>query len=355
MMNSMQMTLAKFSEGIKTVPAGVTWYLADIAEAKGKQDMYTNQSPQKLKTLREHALIESAISSNRIEGVEIDRKRVGTVIFGKPLLKDRNEEEIQGYRDALQWIHAENKAIPFNEPTIRKLHTKSRGKIWDAGKYKEKDSNIIERLPNGDVRLRFKTVSTENTPHAMKELVSLYSKLAKTKVVHPLLAIAACNLDFLCIHPFRDGNGRVSRLLLLLQLYHAGYEVGRYISLERLIEEHKERYYETLEISSQRWHEGNHDPWVYINFLLYILKHAYGEFIERVDKIDIPKGAKTELVIEQIRKMSGEFTLSQLLSKCHGVSRDMVRKVLKDLQKSDIVVSKGRGVAARWRRKGNNF
>ncbi|MBA7547391.1 hypothetical protein ES705_39810 [subsurface metagenome] len=141
----------------------------------------------------------------------------------------------------------------------------------------------------------------------------------------------------------------------MLQLYHAGYEVGRYVSIERLIEEHKERYYETLEISSQLWHEGKHDPWLYINFLLYILKKAYSEFIERVKKIDSPKGAKTELVIEQIRKMNGEFTLSQLQSKCHYVSRDMVRKVLKDLQKLEKVVSKGRGVGARWRRKGNNF
>ena len=347
-------TIAKFSAGLKTVPAEVTWYLADIAEAKGKQDLYANQSPQKLKALREHALIESAVSSNRIEGVEIDRKRVGTVIFGRPLLKDRNEEEIQGYHDALQWIHIENKTIHFNETTIKKLHKMSRGRVWDSGKYKEKDGEIIERLPDGDTRVRFKTVSAENTHQAMKELVSLSGELAKNKVVHPLLSIAACNLDFLCIHPFRDGNGRVSRLLLLLQLYQAGYEVGRYISLERLVEEHKERYYETLKVSSQRWHEGKHDPWLYINFLLYILKKAYNEFIERVKKIETPKGAKTELVIEQIRKMNGEFTLSQLQSKCLGVSRDMVRKVLKDLQKLEKVVSKGRGVGARWRRKGNN-
>ncbi|MFV1976362.1 MAG: Fic family protein [Candidatus Scalindua sp.] len=348
-------TIAKFSAGLKTVPAGITWYLADIAEAKGKQDLYANQSPQKLKALREHALIESAVSSNRIEGVEIERKRVGTVIFGKPLLKDRNEEEIQGYHDALQWIHTENKTIRFNETTIKKLHKMSRGKIWDSGKYKEKDGEIIERLPNGETRVRFKTVSAENTHQVTKELVSLFGELAKNKTVHPLLSIAACNLDFLCIHPFRDGNGRVSRLLLLLQLYHAGYEVGRYISIERLIEEHKERYYETLKISSQRWHEGKHDPWLYINFLLYILKKAYSEFIERVKKIETPKGAKTELVIEQIRKMNGEFTLSQLQSKCSGVSRDMVRKVLKDLQKLEKIVSKGRGVGARWRRKGNNL
>lgn len=355
MMNSMQMTLAKFSEGIKTVPAAITWYLADIAEAKGKHYMYTNQSPQKLKTLREHALMESAISSNRIEGVEIDSKRVGTIIFGRPLLKDRNEEEIQGYRNALQWIHDYYKTIQFNEATIKKLHKMSRGKTWDAGKYKEKDSDIIERLPNGDIRLRFKTVSAEKTPHAMKSLVALYEELAKTKMVHPLLAIAACNLDFLCIHPFRDGNGRVSRLMLLMQLYHAGYGVGRYISLERLIEEHKERYYETLEISSQGWHEGKHDPWPYINFLLYVLKQAYSEFIERVEEIESPRGAKTELIIEQILKMDGEFSLSRLRSKCPGVSREMIRKVLQDLQKSHKVVSYGRGPAARWRRKANNF
>jgi len=348
-------TLTKFSAGLKTVPAAVTWYLADIAEAKGKHDMYTNQSPQKLKTLREHALVESAISSNRIEGVEIDSKRVGTVIFGRPLLRDRNEEEIQGYGDALQWIHGENKSIPFSDTTIKKLHKLSRGVTWDAGKYKEKDGNIIESLPDGDIRVRFKTVSAENTHQAMKDLISLYGELAKNKVVHPLIAIAASNLDFLCIHPFRDGNGRVSRLLLLLQLYHASYEVGRYIGLECLIEQHKERYYETLEISSQRWHEGKHDPWVYINFLLYILKNAYGEFVERVAKIETPRGAKTELIIEQIQKMDGEFTLSQLQSKCPGVSRDMVRKVLKDLQKLGKVVSKGRGPGARWRRKGNNF
>ncbi|MBC8181041.1 Fic family protein [candidate division KSB1 bacterium] len=348
-------TLTKFSAGLKNIPANVTWYLADIAEAKGKQDLYKNQSPKKLKALREHALIESAVSSNRIEGVEIDRKRVGTVIFGKPLLKDRNEEEIQGYRDAHQWIHSEHKTIQFNETTIKKLHKMSRGEIWDSGLYKEKDGDIIERLPNWETRVRFKTVSAQNTNHAMKELVSLYDELTKNKVLHPLLTIAANNLDFLCIHPFRDGNGRVSRLLLLLQLYHAGFEVGRYVSLERPIEEHKERYCETLEISSQNWHEGKHDPWLYINFLLYILKKAYSEFIARVEANDTPKGAKTEIVVEQIRKMNDEFTLSQLHSKCPDVSRDMVRKVLKDLQKFEKVVSKGRGVGARWQRKGNTL
>ncbi|MBD3338593.1 MAG: Fic family protein [Candidatus Lokiarchaeota archaeon] len=348
-------TINKFLADIKTIPANVTWYLADISEAKGKQDLFTNQSPQKLKVLREHAIVESAVSSNRIEGVEIDKKRIGTVIFGKPLLKDRNEEEIKGYHDALQWIHLQNKNIDFSEENIIKLHKMSRGEIWDSGKYKEKDSDIIERLPNGETRIRFKTVSADKINHAMKKLVSSHSDLSQQKKVHPIIAIAACNLDFLCIHPFRDGNGRVSRLLLLLQLYHAGYIVGRYISIERLIEEHKERYYETLEISSQGWHEGKHDPWPYINFILYILKKAYIEFIERVEKIKNTKGSKTNLIIDHIQKWDGEFTISQLHSKCPEVSRDLVRKVLRDLKKQGKVVSKGRGLGARWQRKGNNL
>jgi len=326
--------------------------LADIAEAKGKQDLYTNQSPQKLKALREHALIESAVSSNRIEGVEIDKKRIGTVIFGHPLLRDRNEEEIQGYRDALQMIHEKAPSIRFSQPTVKQLHKLTRGEIWDAGRYKEKDGDIIERLPNGDTRIRFKTVSAARTASAMKELVSYYKQAMKEEQIHPLILIAACNLDFLCIHPFRDGNGRVSRLLLLLQLYHAGYEVGRFISLERMIEEHKERYYETLETSSRKWHSGQHDPWPYVNFLLYLLKKAYAEFIERVQRIETPKGGKTEIVIDAIAKFRSTFTLSQLQSKCPDVSKDMIRKVLKDLKTEGRVISEGHGLGARWQHKG---
>jgi len=348
-------TLKNLTEKLNEIPSPTVWYLADISEYKGKQELYTSQSPQKLKILREHSLIESAVSSNRIEGVEIDRKRIGTVVFGRPLLKDRDEEEIQGYRDALEWIHTQSTDIKANEPTIKKLHKLSRGIIWDAGKYKEKDGDIIERLPSGDTRIRFATVTAAETPLMMKKMASMYSDMIKHHEIHPLLAIAACNLDFLCIHPFRDGNGRVSRLLLLLQLYHADYEVGRYISLERLIEEHKERYYETLKLSSEHWHEGKHDPWPYINFLLYLLKKAYGEFASRVEKIEIPKGGKTELVIQQIRKLPSGFSLSQLQEKCQDVSYDMLRKVLKDLKATGQIKAEGRGVSAKWYKKGNTL
>jgi Fic family protein len=179
-----------------------------------------------------------------------------------------------------------------SEKTILQLHRISRANIGDAGKYKQKDSDIIEKSPDGRVRVRFRTVSARKTPAAMRALINSWDESVDERVIHPAIAMAAMNLDFLCIHPFRDGNGRVSRLLLLLQCYQLGYEVGRYISLERTIEENKERYYETLEESSQGWHEGKHDPWPYINYLLYILKLAYREFEERVGLAATPPAKK---------------------------------------------------------------
>ena len=177
-------TLKIFNKGIKELPAVTAWYIADIAEAKGRQELYSRQSPQKLKVLREHALIESAISSNRIEGVEIDRGRIGTVIFGRPLLNERNEEEIQGYRDAMTWIHEQYEQIRLTETTIKKLHQMSRGEIWDAGKYKEKDSHIIQRLSSGDIRIRFRAVRSLKTTAFMKKMISEYQTSIKKSEIH---------------------------------------------------------------------------------------------------------------------------------------------------------------------------
>lgn len=345
------MTLLLFSRKFESVPAATSWYLADLGEAKGKQELFTRQSPQRLKVLREHALIESTVSSNRIEGVEVDQSRIATVVFGRRLLKDRDEEEVRGYRQALTWIHKRGSKLPLSEETISELHRMTRGEIWDAGKYKEKDSDIIEKYPNGRSRVRFKTIPAVDTPNCMKELVALYDDAIKDgKVPHPVL-LAAFNLDFLCIHPFRDGNGRVSRLLMLLQSYQIGIEVGRYISLERLIEQNKERYYETLEQSSQGWHEGKHDPWPYINYLLSILKMAYREFEERLVRIKSPRGAKTDLIQRAVIDFSSEFSVRDLERACPGVSRDMVRRVLRDLQAKGDVECLGRGPGTLWRKR----
>ncbi|MCX6917153.1 MAG: Fic family protein [Verrucomicrobia bacterium] len=346
------MTLRQFAAEPATIPTRASWYLADLAEAKGKYELYTRQSPQKLKVLREHALIESAVSSNRIEGVEVDQSRVATLMFGKPALRDRDEEEVRGYRDALKLIHESGAKLPISEVMIQRLHKLCRGEIWDAGVYKEKDVDIIQTYADGRSRVRFKSVPAKQTPVAMGEMIELWQRGVHEKWIHPLILAVALNLDFLCIHPFRDGNGRVSRLLLLA-CYHCGLEVGRYISLERIIEENKERYYEVLEQSSQRWHEGKHDPWPAMNFLLFSLTHAAKEFEQRVGQMKTPRGAKTELVEHAIEAVGGEFGIADLERRCPGVSRDMIRHLLRDLKAAGRVECLGRGPGAKWRNKGN--
>lgn len=346
------MTFEQLSQ-IEKIPATTSWYVADLSEARGKQELFTRQTPQRFKALREHALIESAVASNRIEGVNVDHNRVRAIVLGRSHLHDRNEEEVRGYRNALKLIHEQAAKLPIAPGTISELHRLARAEIGDAGQYKQRDSDIIERYPDGTQRIRFKTVAAAETPARVRKLVEDWRQGLEERWVHPLIALAAFNLDFLCIHPFRDGNGRVSRLLLLLQCYHLGYEVGRYISLERLIEQNKERYYETLELSSQRWHEGRHDPWPYINYLLFILKHAYHDFDERLGQMKSPRGAKTEIIAAAVNAFAGNFSLAELERACPGISRDMIRRVLRDLQKVGAVVCLGRGPNAAWSRRGN--
>jgi len=327
----------------------INWQIGDLMEYRGKQELFTRQVPQKLKALREHALIESAVSSNRIEGVEVDQKRIKTLVFGAPAYKDRDEEEVAGYREALNWIHSEAAALPLSEETILRFHQMSRGSIWDAGKYKDKPVDIVEILPDGERRIRFKSVSPEETPAMMRQSINIMDALLKDCRVQPLILLGALNLDFLCIHPFRDGNGRVSRLLLLQTCYHLGLEVGRYISLERIIEQNKERYYETLRLSSQGWHEGKHDPWPYIGYLLFILKQAYQEFEERVGHIEAPRGEKTALIETAIRQLE-TFSVSDIQRACPGVSVDLIRRTLKVMQDKNEVKCTRKGRSAKWMR-----
>ena len=344
-------TLKSFADAVPSIPTVTAWSLTELAEMKGHQDLFTKQSPQKLKALREHAIIESAISSNRIEGVEIDQKRVKAVVLGKSHLRDRNEEEVRNYQQALAWIHTVPSEISVSADTIKELHQICRGTIWDSGDFKEKDGDIIEKYSNGTSRVRFRTLSAKETPAAIDALAELWDDLVKDQHIPPMILMAASNLDFLCIHPFRDGNGRVSRLLILLQLYQIGYEVGRYISLERIIEDNKDRYYETLEISSQGWHEGKHDPWPYINYLLFIVKEAYREFEHGVGQISAPRGAKMELVESAILKSGGEFVISDLERACPGVGREWIQTILGKLREEGKIECYGHGRGARWRKR----
>lgn len=347
------MTLRQLSAEPPSIPTRTSWYLSELTEARGKQELYTLQSPQKLNVLREHALTESAVSSNRIEGVEVDKSRVATLIFGSARVRDREEVEVRGYRNALNLIHERGAKLPVTIATIKKLHSLCRGEEGDAGQWKEKPVDIIQTYPDGRSRVRFRSVSPEQTQAAMEEMIELWNRGLKERWVHPFILAAALNLDFLCIHPFRDGNGRVSRLLFLLACYHCGLEVGRYISLERIVEENKERYYEVLEMSSTGWHEGKHDGWAMMNFLLWILTQACKEFEQRVGQLKSPKGEKTAMVLAAVEHQLLSFRVADIQRECPGVSLDWIRQIMDKLRKEGKIECLGTGHTAKWQKIGN--
>lgn len=223
------------------LPLGTVWLLEKLAESKGKQALYEKQSPQILKALREMALVESTESSNRIEGVTVERERLRPLVLGNARPRDRSEEEIVGYRRALSWIHTNHEKIPLEPETLKHLHALAQGgTVGDAGEWKQTQNEIIEIFPDGHREVRFRPLEPVLVPSAIEELCLAYRHGVDQLKITPFLAVACLVLDFLCIHPFRDGNGRVSRLLTLLALYHHGHQVGRYISLERIVEQSKE-------------------------------------------------------------------------------------------------------------------
>jgi Fic family protein len=264
------------------LPQSTVWLLETLAESKGKQPLYEKQAPRLLKTLQEIALLEGTESSNRIDGVTIEPERLRPLVLGKARPRDRSEEEIIGYRNALNWIHANHEKVPIEPETLRRLHALAQeGMIGDAGKWKESQNEIVELDPDGRLEVRFQPVEPALVPSAVEELCLDYKDSLEQLKITPLMAVACLVFDFLCIHPFRQANGRVSRLLTLLALYHHGHRAGRYISLERIIEQTKESYYETLQLSSVGWHDGTHDIMPWFHYFLATIHAAYREFEER--------------------------------------------------------------------------
>ena len=336
-----------------SVPMNVTWLLGSVMECKGRQEMYERRRPEVLRTLREIALIESTESSNRIEGVTIDRARLRPLVIGRARPRDRSEEEIVGYRNALNWIHTRHAQVRIEPATLQHLHGLAQAGGGDAGQWKRQDNEIIEVDATGNRWVRFRPVSAAETPEAMEDLCVAYRHATDQSLLPPLLATANLVLDFLCIHPFRDGNGRVSRLLTLLALYGHGYAVGRYLSLERLVEESKESYYEALARSSTSWHEGRHDLSPWWGYFLTVIRSAYREFEQRVQRFSSRRGAKTEAVEAAIQQLPERFTIAEVERLCPSVSRDMVRKVLSSLRHQNRVTVEKHGRNAVWRKLGN--
>ncbi len=323
--------------------------ISTISEYCGKQQLYVKHSPDILESLRTFASIESTDASNRIEGVTAPEARIRELVAKKTQPRDRSEQEIAGYRDALELIHQSGEDMPVTVNVVLQLHNMLYSYFnADGGRWKMVDNDIVEKDADGNtVRVRFKPVSAVATPQAIEDLVSNYHQAQKDRRL-PLIVIPLFILDFLCIHPFRDGNGRVSRLLTLQLLYHAGYEVGRYISLERIVEQSKESYYENLEASSHGWHEGEHDVKPWLRYFWGVLIRAYREFEERVGKVDKHRGSKSDRVREAAARKIAPFKIAELEREVPDVSRELIRRVLRDMKEEGLLEQQSHGRGAKW-------
>lgn len=323
--------------------------LTSLTEFKGKETLYQRQSRDTLETMLQVAKIESAESSNRIEGVIVPHKRV-EALFKNSSPKNRPEQEVAGYRDALARIHEMHKGMPLSNNMILTLHSMLyKYTAAKSGQWKRTDNEIIERFSDGSTHVRFKPVSALQTPPYMEALVKAYNRYFEKGRMEPLILIPLFVLDFLCVHPFIDGNGRVARLLTLLLLYHAGFNVGKYISLERIIEQSKETYYEALYESSQKWHQGKHNSLPWLRYFFGIMTAAYKEFEARVGVFK-EQGTKTERLTKAVRRLDQPFSASDLQDACPDAKIDLIRKVLKDMRKAGEIEPMGLGRYAKWRR-----
>lgn len=323
--------------------------LRALGEYRGRRALYARQRPETLAVLRAEALIESADSSNRLEGVTTPAVRLMALVEHTTEPRDRSEQEIVGYRDALQSIHQRRRKMPVTVNAIRKLHqTLYHLTPSEGGQWKVTDNTVEEKDAQGNVtRILFEALPAKAVPEAMDDLVAGYEQ-AVAEGNDPMVVIPLVLLDFLCIHPFRDGSGRVARLLTLLLLYHAGYDIGQYISVERLCEKSREAYYDALEASSQGWHQDEHDALPWLNYFWGVLIRAYKEFEERVGQLDGAPGSKSHRVREAVSRKISPFKAVDLERDCPGVSRETIRLVLREMKREGLVRVEGRGRGARW-------
>ena len=330
------------------VPLGTGWLLAACMEARGRQDLWVRQRPEALRVLREQAIIRSVESSNRIEGVTVPAGRLRPVVLGQDAPRNRSEEELAGYRRALDWVFSRERRVAVVPALFRRLHALAQGSLsGDAGKWKERDNEIIEVLPTGEKKIRFVPTSARDTLDTMEALCRNYREALDDERVPPLLVVSTFVFDLLCIHPFRDGNGRVSRLATTLLLQAHDFQVVRYASLERLVEESKEEYYAILAKCSQGWHEGRNEIIPWWNYFLSVLRRAYEEFERQVESLGTPP-AKSDLVRQTVLAHVERFTLGDVRSELPAVSPQLIKKVLAELKTQGKVRLSGRGRGARW-------
>jgi len=329
----------------KLLTPEIVRYLTMIHEYKGEQRLIAERHADVLDSLVEIAKIQSTESSNKIEGIYTSDDRLKKIVLDKTMPKTRDEREIAGYRDVLNTVHDNYAHIPIKDTFILQLHRDlyKFENSSNGGKFKAIDNFIEEEDANGNKFVRFKPMAAWETPDAIIHLCTAYNEAINRGDADPLLIIPMFIVDFLCIHPFNDGNGRMSRLLTLLLLYQNDYIVGKYISLEKLIERTKDNYYDVLQDSSQKWMEGENDYSSFVKYMLGIITAAYREFFDRAQIFEEKKVSKPDRIEELIKNHLGTITKKEIVENTSGISLTTVQRTLSDLVKKEKIIKIGNG------------
>ena len=332
------------NEWQKLLVPDIVALLTQIHEFKGEQNLFIEANSDTLTQLVKVAKIQSTEASNKIEGIYTSDDRLKKIVLNKTTPRTRNEQEIAGYRDVLATIHESYEYIPLRPTMILQLHRdlyKFSG-MSIGGNYKNSDNVIAETDSAGNRFVRFQPVPAWEAPEAIDFACKAYDEAVQSGA-DPLLVIPMFILDFLCIHPFNDGNGRMSRLLTLLLLYRSGYIVGKYISIEKVIEQSKETYYETLQQSSAGWHENQKDYAPIVRYILGVIVAAYRDFSSRVQVLVTSGMSKPERIRVIIKDTLGKITKAEIMEKCPDISQVTVQRTLIELQKKGEIIKLGGG------------
>lgn len=318
--------------------------IAAIYKEAGKQEMYLKQKPQELEKLVEIAKIQSTEASNAIEGIVTTNTRIRQLMEEKTTPRNRDEKEIAGYRDVLGIIHESFDAIPITQNYILQLHKILFSHLGNpaAGKTKTVQNYISATFPDGHTETLFIPLAPYETPEALDRICEEYNRVIGNAELEPLIAIPVFIHDFLCIHPFNDGNGRMSRLLTTLLLYRSGFYVGKYISLEAKIAKHKDLYYDALSASQNGWHEGSDDPVPFIKYLLGTILAAYRDFEDRFALVEVKRSA-LDMVRLATQYKIGRFTKQDIRELCPSLSISSIEGSLRKLVDNGEIKREGKG------------
>ena len=328
----------------KTWDSELLGYIAAIYKEAGKQELYLKQRPEELEKLVEIAKIQSTEASNAIEGIVTTNTRIKQLVEEKTTPRNRDEQEIAGYRDVLGIIHESFDSIPITQNYILQLHKILYSHMNNpaAGKTKIVQNYISATYPDGHVETLFTPLAPYETPKALDRLCEEYNRVIGNLELDPLIAIPVFIHDFLCIHPFNDGNGRMSRLLTTLLLYRSGFYVGKYISLEAKIAQHKDLYYDALYAAQQGWHEGKDDPVPFIKYLLGTIIAAYRDFEDRFALVETKRSALETVRLASMNKI-GKFNKQDIRELCPSLSISSVEGALRKLVESGELKREGKG------------